>query len=148
MTATQYDTTTMPPHDPPHTMPCHDANARCDNANKTTTTAGCTKVRPFFYFLFYSTNKNLTTLTIPLLPEHDKHKKHTQTGASTGSMYKVHLLFFIFYFNSNNLVNLPPAPTTHENERDGSFSGGGGMTFPGNHHLPQPPKMSPSARFQ
>ncbi len=104
---------------------CHvTTQTRRDDANKTTTTVGRTKVRPFFYFLFCSTIKNLTTLTIPLLPEHDKHEKRAQTGVSTGGTYKVRPLFFIFYFNSNILVNLPPAPTTPENEPRRSFSGG------------------------
>ncbi len=123
-------------------MPRHDANARRDDANKTTTTAGRTKVRPFFYFLFYSTNKNLTTLTTPLLPEHDKHEKRARLGASTGGAYKVRPLFFIFYFNSNNLVNLPPAPTTPENEPSRSFSGGYDLSW-----QPPPPTTPENERL-
>ena len=128
-------------HTTPLTTPRHDPNARRNDVNKMTTTVGCTKVHPFFYFLFYSTIKNLTTLTIPLLPEHDKHKKRAQTGASTGGAYKICLLFFVFYFNSNILVNLPPAPTTPENERDSSFSGC--MTF----LWPSPPSTTPENKL-
>ena len=41
---------------------------------------------------------------------------------------------------------LPPPPTAPKTKHDHSFSGG--SPFSGNHHHPQPPKMSTIARFQ
>ena len=60
--------------------------------------SGMYKVCPFVVFLFYSTNKNLTTLTIPQVPEHNKHEKHTQMGASMGIQGTSAIFYFLFKF--------------------------------------------------
>ncbi len=91
-----HDTTTRCPH----TTPCHDPNARRNDTKKTTTTGRKLGERD-------GTTK-----------EGQKGQKNTE-GATAGRTRYSH-----YSFSINSILITLLAPTTPENERDGSFSGG------------------------
>ncbi len=80
------------------------------------------KVRPFFLFLFYSTNRNLTTLSIPTSSPCFQNTKTRKTRPNRHTRY-THYLFF-FNFNCNNLFSLPH-PQSLKTSASACFQGWG-----------------------